>query len=144
MVNLKGIVGSITNGLAKFLFKGMEGGMAFDPKDEEMQAESKPLLITPESNPELIQAVVAELQATDAHMLLEQMQNLEKAVYHMAARQVQGLEHQKILEETMVSMATTLDEMLHGMSQAMDQQEESDEEALEDAWDSKKSQDHLN
>lgn len=147
MVNLKGIFDSITSGLAKFVFQGSAETPA--PQTQELALtpaveEAKPLLLTSESNPELIQAVVTEMQNTDAHLLLEKMQDMEKALYHVAARQVQSMEHQKVLEEIIVSMATTLDEMLHGMSQTMDQQEESEEEALENAWDAKKSADHLN
>jgi hypothetical protein len=134
MVNLKGIAGSIFNNLVA-LAKGYGVGR-------------KPALFTTENNPELIKAVTAQMQGQDAHMILSKLQDLEKAVYHVAAKQQETLEHQKQLEEVVVATATTVDEMLNGMEAAMDgvegEEEESDEEILDDAWDGKKGASPLN
>jgi len=97
-------------------------------------------LITGQSNPELIQAVTEELKRQNAFMILGKLQDLEKAVYHLASRQKEFAERQEMLEQHVVAIHTTVEEMLHGMEIVIEQAEESDMEA----WDSKKGTPTLN
>lgn len=94
-------------------------------------------LITVENNPELIKAVMNELQTMDAGLLLGKLQDIEKAVYHLAGRQQQSIEKEVELEQAVVAMHTTFEEILHGM-ETMSDLEESEEELLENAWEGKK------
>jgi len=94
-------------------------------------------LITVENNPELIKAVMNELQTMDAGLLLGKLQDIEKAVYHLAGRQQQSIEKEVELEQAVVAMHTTFEEILHGM-ETMSDLEESEEELLDNAWEGKK------
>lgn len=124
---LRGIVGSVFASVAKGIAENM-------PKP----------LITQENNPELIQAVLAQMQNNDTQIMSAKILDLEKAVYQLAGRQKESLERQHQQEEILVAISTTLEEMLHGMGMAEQDDDVDDEEALADAWENKKNASTLN
>lgn len=86
----------------------------------------------------------------DLEVIAKKIQNIEKAIYHLSGRQKESIEHQEKVEELLVHIATTLDEMLNGMDvfvngTSEDHYHESDEELddqeLDDAWESSKKSD---
>lgn len=97
------------------------------------------MLYTETDNPELIQAVTRELHAHDAHLVLSKLEDLEKAVYHIAGKQQDLIEGQKELEKVVVSTATSLEEVVNGIDSAMTEDSSDDEnDFLVDAWGTKK------
>jgi hypothetical protein len=105
----------------------------------------KAFLYTSENNPELIEAVTREMQGHDAHLILSRIEdtnklllNLEKALYHLAARQHDMAKEQKELERVMNSTATLVEEIANSIDNA-EILPDSDDEFLTDAWDTKNS-----
>jgi len=97
------------------------------------------MLYTETDNPELIQVVAKELHSHDAHLVLNKLADLEKAVYHIAGKQQDMILQQKELEKVVVSTATTLEEMVNGIDSAMSEDvDSSEEDFLADAWGTKK------
>lgn len=97
------------------------------------------MLYTETDNPELIQAVARELHGHDARLVLAKLEDLEKAVYHIAGKQQDMILQQKELEKVVVSTATTLEEMVNGIDSAMSEDAgSSEEDFLVDAWGTKK------
>jgi hypothetical protein len=94
-------------------------------------------LYTSKDNPELIQSVTQELRNREMSLVLGKLQDLEKAVYHVAGKQQDVVLGQKHLEEMVVKTATCVEEMAHGIDVAINN-ETSEEEYLTDAWDTKK------
>lgn len=104
---------------------------------------------TSERNPEVIQAVTDELRRHDHSLLLARLQDLEKAIYHIAGKQTVLLEQQKSLEELGIQTATNIEEMLNGFDTAMNDEldsvkEDSEEETLNEVWETKKPASPLN
>jgi hypothetical protein len=132
MVNrLKGIVGQVVRNALSFV----------ENVKKEFHAASQPSgLFTAQSNPELIQDVTDELKRQNASMILGKLQDIEKAIYHLASRQKELTERQELVEQHVVATHTTVEEMLHGMEVVM---EESDDSDL-DAWGTKKGATTLN
>lgn len=96
-------------------------------------------LYTSKDNPELIKVVAQELRNHEATLVLGKLQDLEKAVYHIAGKQQDVILAQKQLEEAVVKTSTCVEEIAHGIDAAINNEVGNDEEYLADAWDSKKS-----
>lgn len=77
-------------------------------------------LWTSESNPQLIEAVSMQLKDQNAQMILGKLQDLEKAVYHLASRQKEVIEKQEVAEQIAVSTNTSVEEILHGLEASID------------------------
>jgi len=120
MIKFKGIMGRVSKGFQTFV------GKTFSTQH----------LFTAQNSPNLINAVMQDLKRTDAGLILVSLQKLEKAIYHLAARHKEVLEKQDVLEQQIVSMHSTLEEMLHGMEGV------EEEEAL--GWENKKGASSLN
>lgn len=120
--SLKGIVGSISNKIQTVVHNARKG------------FGSSNLIVSAQSNPELIQSVMNELKQHDNNLMLTRLQELEKAIYHLAARQKEIIERQEALEQLVVAMHTTLEEMFNGMGSE-------DEDFL---WEAKKGASPLN
>lgn len=93
------------------------------------------VLITPDNSPDVIEAVKNELQKQEAKLILTKLLDLEKAIYHIAAKQQQLSEKFKELEASVVVLSTHLEEIMNGMDTSFD--ETSDDETLID-WENKK------
>jgi hypothetical protein len=85
------------------------------------------------------------MQGHDAHLILSRIEdtnklllNLEKALYHLAARQHDMAKEQKELERVMNSTATLVEEIANSIDNA-EILPDSDDEFLTDAWDTKNS-----
>lgn len=106
------------------------------------------LLITRANNPELINLVTKELENKKTDMILAKLQDLEKVVYHLAAKQQEMLVNQKCLEEVAVVTATGVEELLHGLEEAVEQNREQDSDSEDspsfETWETKKGASHLN
>lgn len=94
------------------------------------------LIVSAQSHPELIQGVMDELKQHDTGLMLARLQELEKAIYHLASRQKESLDRQEALEQLVVAMHTTLEELLHGMEMGGEEEEY--------LWDTKKGASPLN
>jgi hypothetical protein len=87
-----------------------------------------------------------ELRRQDAKLILAKLEDLEKAIYHIAGKQQDMLEGQKELEKVVVATATTLEEMVNGFDVTVSAEENLDdtvddtvdEDFLVDAWGGKK------
>lgn len=131
MVNrLKGIIGQSARNILS-LVKSLK---------KEFLSTSKPLdLITPQSDPELIQTVVKELQHQNASIILGKLQDLEKAIYHLASRQNELTKQQEVFEQRLIAIHTNLEEMLNGMEIV-----EENAEDFDGHWESRKGATTLN
>jgi hypothetical protein len=107
----------------------------------------KSLILSSETNPDLIAAVTDEMHRTDAHLVLNKLIELEKAIYHIANKMQDITVNQKVLEELTISTATTVEEILNGMNDAINEEytaDGSDEELVEATWETKKAPTPLN
>jgi predicted glycosyltransferase len=96
---------------------------------------SNKIVLNSKDDPKLIKAVVRELRTQDAKLILSKLQDLEKAIYHIAGKQQDMLEFQKQLEKVVVSTATSLEEMINGFDVTVSPEEPNEEENfLIDAW----------
>jgi hypothetical protein len=103
-------------------------------------------LLNEADDPKLIKSVMRELRRQDAKLILAKLEDLEKAIYHIAGKQQDMLEGQKELEKVVVATATTLEEMVNGFDVTVSAEENLDdtvddtvdEDFLVDAWGGKK------
>lgn len=99
------------------------------------------IILNEVDDPKLVKTVVEELRKQDIKMILARLENLEKAIYHIAGKQQDMLEMQKELESTVVGVATTLEEMVNGIDVTVSPEEnaaDAEDDFLIDAWDGKK------
>ncbi|HRD17157.1 MAG TPA: hypothetical protein PK181_10045 [Methanothrix soehngenii] len=68
-----------------------------------------------ETDEKLIKAVANELNTTSAPMILSKLQDIEKAVYHLASRVKAIGDSQERLEQLSVGLTTTMEEVLHDL-----------------------------
>lgn len=100
-----------------------------------VRRKSSKTLLNEVDDPKLIKAVVQELRRTDAKLILAKLEDLEKAIYHIAGKQQDMMEAQKELEKMTVATATTIEEMVNGIEIAVTPEDnDKDEEFLIDAW----------
>lgn len=104
---------------------------------EKLQGNSTSRVISPENNPELIKAVQEEMRSTESALILSKLQDLEKAIFHLAARQQQSNERQAELTESIVVLQTALEELINGMEVVFDS-DSGESENTTQAWDGKK------
>jgi CRISPR/Cas system-associated exonuclease Cas4 (RecB family) len=133
MVDYKGVLGSVLLGVLEVIRK------AVSPVNT--------TLITSENSPEVIEAVAEEMKSIKADLVLARLQDLEKAVYHIAGKQQELMEQQKSMEEIAVSTATSVDEILNGLEEAVNEEFEGaeDDDDLESSlWEGKKASTPLN
>ena len=132
MIDYKGVLSSVLLGVLEVVRK------AVAPKETS--------LITSENSPEVIEAVAEEMKAMKADLVLARLQDLEKAVYHIAGKQQELLEQQKNAEEIIVATATSVDEILNGLEEAVNEEfEGSEDDDIESSiWEGKKASNPLN
>ena len=132
MIDYKGVLSSVLLGVLEVVRK------AVAPKETS--------LITSENSPEVIEAVAEEMKAMKADLVLARLQDLEKAVYHIAGKQQELLEQQKNAEEIIVATATSVDEILNGLEEAVNEEfEGSEDDDIESSiWEGKKASSTLN
>lgn len=132
MVDYKGVLGSVLLGVLEVIRKAVSPAAT---------------LITSENSPEVIEAVAEEMKSIKADLVLARLQDLEKAVYHIAGKQQELMEQQKSMEEIAVSTATSVDEILNGLEEAVNEEFEGaeDDDDLESSiWEGKKASTPLN
>lgn len=71
-----------------------------------------------ETDEKLIKAVANELNTNSAPMILSKLQDIEKVLYHLAARVKTIGDSQERLEQLSVGMSTTMEEVLHDLEAA--------------------------
>lgn len=132
MIDYKGVLSSVLLGVLEVVRK------AVAPKETS--------LITSENSPEVIEAVAEEMKAMKADLVLARLQDLEKAVYHIAGKQQELMEQQKNMEEIAVATATSVDEILNGLEEAVNEEfEGSEDDDIESSiWEGKKASNPLN
>lgn len=132
MIDYKGVLSSVLLGVLEVVRK------AVAPKETS--------LITSQNSPEVIEAVAEEMKAMKADLVLARLQDLEKAVYHIAGKQQELMEQQKNMEEIAVATATSVDEILNGLEEAVNEEfEGSEDDDIESSiWEGKKASNPLN
>ncbi|TXH11375.1 MAG: hypothetical protein E6R04_01995 [Spirochaetes bacterium] len=68
-----------------------------------------------ETDEKLIKAVATELNTSATPMILSKLQDIEKALYHLAAKVKDIGDSQARLEQISVGMSTTMEEVLHDL-----------------------------
>ncbi len=68
-----------------------------------------------ETDEKLIKAVANELNTSATPMILSKLQDIEKALYHLAAKVKDIGDSQARLEQISVGMSTTMEEVLHDL-----------------------------
>jgi hypothetical protein len=68
-----------------------------------------------ETDEKLIKAVATELNTSIAPMILSKLQDIETALYHLAAKVKDIGDAQARLEQISVGMSTTMEEVLHDL-----------------------------
>lgn len=116
--------------IAKFLLKIREyGALAYEFSKEVIEEvkgtkKNRVLVIDPEETDRIIK----QMEQNDLQVLSERVQDLEKAVYHMAGKQSKSLESSEVLEEIIIAVSTAVEELLNrtenGMSVSLDQEDE--------------------
>ena len=120
---------------------------------------NKKNIIEPEIKKDVIKSVeVQMLQSFDLQVISTRIHELEKAIYHLSGRNKELIDSHQQLEEIVVRMATTLEEMLNSLedlpeyigviqdpdSIPSDELDEEDEEIINEAWEAKKGTNPLN
>jgi hypothetical protein len=77
---------------------------------------AKPTTIV--TDKKLIKAVADELNSSSAPLILSKLQDLEKAIYHLAGRVKDIGDTVSRLEQISVGMSTTMEEVLHDLEAA--------------------------
>jgi hypothetical protein len=80
-----------------------------------------------ETDKKLIEAVANELNTNSAPVILSKLQDLEKAIYHLAGKIKNISESQRRLEQISVGMSTTMEQVLHDLDIEDDVADESPE-----------------
>lgn len=141
MVDYKNVLMTVLGGLAEVAQKALQA-------IKEDNDGSAPVLITSENHPEVIKAVTDELRASQADLVLARLQDLEKAVYHIAVKQQEVIENLKGIEEMVVSTASSVEEIVNGINEATDEFEadgsEGDDDLTGSLWETKKASSPLN
>lgn len=88
----------------------------------------------------------------DFQSLVVRIQELEKAIYHIAASQREQLDQERLRDELLVEIATNLEEIIHVFEENSGSSEEDEaaaeaaetEEVIDEAWEPKKTLSSLN
>jgi hypothetical protein len=90
-------------------------------------------LYTEVEHPKLIKAVVKELKNHDAKLILAKLEDLEKAIYHIAVKQQDMLLQQQQIEKVVVGTSTAVEEMMNGFEMVAEESMQ-EEDLPVDVW----------